>query len=181
MQKKSNKDLNRINEEDFKSSEKIPVIVILDNVRSALNVGSIFRSSDAFRVEKLYLCGITAQPPNRDIQKTALGATESVNWEYKSESKSLVNELKAEGVKIWALEQCEGSESLESFTTSSKQKMALLIGHEVNGVDPELIELCDGAIEIPQWGTKHSLNVSVATGILIWHLKAHFYPLGLDS
>lgn len=168
MQKKNNDKLNRKTIEVFKKSKKIPLVLILDNVRSLNNIGSIFRTADAFLIEKIYLCGICATPPNREINKTALGATESVDWEYTREVKSLLNNLKKIGTKIYALEQVYGSTSLEKFKIKSTEKYAFILGNEVKGVSQEALNLCDGAIEIPQEGTKHSLNISVANGLALW-------------
>lgn len=162
----ANADLGRIDSETFKKSEKTPIIIVLDNVRSFNNVGSVFRSSDAFRIEAVYLCGITPQPPHRDIQKTALGATETVEWKYFEETVDAVKSLKENGWQIWAVEQVENSISLEN--TIPSPKTALIMGNEVEGVEQEVIDLCDGCIEIPQIGSKHSLNISVSTGVVLW-------------
>lgn len=169
MRKLKTHELNRITPQAFSESEKIPVRVILDNVRSLLNIGSVFRSSDAFCVEKIYLCGITAAPPHRDINKTALGATETVAWEKREEIFPLAQELKKEGWEIFAVEQTSNSISLEDFDPSGK-KIALILGNEVKGVSYEWLPHCSGAIEIPQGGTKHSLNVSVAAGVVLWEV-----------
>jgi len=167
MKKLSLSELNRITPEEFKKQTKIPVIVVLDNIRSMNNVGSIFRTCDAFAVEKLYLCGITATPPNKDITKTALGATESVEWEYAEKVEELVLSLKENNIKVYLVEQTDSSVFLNQFQFS-KEKMAIVLGNEVFGVTDALLPLCDGAIEIPQQGTKHSLNVTIAAGILLW-------------
>jgi len=170
-------DLNRLTCEEFKKANKIPLVIVLDNLRSQSNTGSVFRTADAFRVETLYLCGITAKPPNREIQKTALGATESVEWKYHESTVELVRSLKSDGYFILAAEQAEGSIHPESFVPDREKKYALIFGNEVMGVDEEVMKLCDICIEIPQYGTKHSLNVSVSAGILIWEIfKKAYYP-----
>jgi tRNA G18 (ribose-2'-O)-methylase SpoU len=160
-------ELGRITPDEFKKNPKIPLIVILDNIRSMNNVGSIFRTCDAFTVEKLYLCGITAQPPHKDIAKTALGATESVDWEYVEDVVELVQHLKQNNTKVYLIEQTDSSMLLNQFQFP-KEKTAIILGNEVFGVTEALLPLCDGAIEIPQHGTKHSLNVTIAAGIVIW-------------
>ncbi len=170
MRKLAIEELNRISVEEFKTVGKIPVCVILDNVRSLNNIGSIFRTCDAFRIEKLYLCGITACPPHKDIHKTALGATESVNWEYFEDTLKIVRKLKSEGYFIFSAEQTEGSTSLQNINLQSEQKYAIVFGHEVHGVEQNVIDLSDVCIEIPQSGTKHSLNVSVSVGIVLWEV-----------
>lgn len=162
--------LNRISVEEFKESPKLPLVVVLDNIRSQHNTGSVFRTADAFRVDGILLCGITATPPNREIQKTALGATESVRWEYHDSTAELVKELKSKGYIIIAAEQAVGSIMPEEFVPVSGMKYALIFGNEVMGVEDEVMDLCDFCIEIPQFGTKHSLNVSVSAGILIWEV-----------
>ena len=169
MRKLKNSELGRISVENFKSSKKIPIVVVLDNVRSALNVGSAFRTSDAFRVEKIYLCGITATPPNKEIRKSALGATESVEWEKVEDTESVIKKLKSDGYHICAIEQTENAIMLNDFILPEKP-IAVVFGHEVNGVQQSVIDLCDQCIEIPQIGTKHSLNISVSVGIVIWDL-----------
>ncbi len=167
-------ELNRVSTEEFKAQEKNPVVVVLDSIRSMNNVGSIFRTCDAFNVSKLYLCGITARPPHKDIAKTALGATESVDWEYVEDVVDAVNRLKAEGFSIFVVEQVDESKMLDQFDFSAYEKVALIVGNEVFGVDDRLLALCDDAIEIPQFGTKHSLNVTIAAGIVIWEAtKTH--------
>lgn len=163
-------ELGRISVDDFKSTEKIPVVVVLDNIRSGNNVGSVFRTSDAFLVEKIYLTGITAQPPHRDIQKTALGATESVNWEYREDVVALVKDLQLDGYVAVSIEQAEKTTSLNDWSPEGK-KIALIVGNEVKGVTQEVVDLSDECVEIPQFGTKHSLNVSVCTGIVLWHVS----------
>ena len=169
MRKLKNSELGRISVENFKTSKKTPIVVVLDNVRSALNVGSSFRTSDAFRIEKIYLCGITATPPNKEIRKSALGATESVKWEKVEDTESVIKKLKSEGYHICAIEQTENSTMLDNFVPPEKP-IAVVFGHEVNGVQQSVVDLCNQSIEIPQIGTKHSLNISVSIGIVIWDL-----------
>lgn len=168
MRKLKITELNRISTEEFKTVEKLPLIVVLDHVRSLYNVGSVFRSSDAFRVASVYLCGITATPPQVEIHKTALGAEDSVNWVYYERTQDAVEHLKAEGYEVWAVEQVEGSIMLQDFQPEKVKKYAIILGNEVKGVQQEVVDQCDGCIEIPQFGTKHSLNVSVTAGILVW-------------
>jgi 23S rRNA (guanosine2251-2'-O)-methyltransferase len=168
MKKLKLEELNRKTIDDFKSSEKIPVCVVLDDVRSMLNVGSIFRTSDAFLVEKIYLCGITGQPPHREIQKTALGATESVDWEYYENVVLLIDKLKADDYIIAGIEQTDHSVYMNDFVVNGNQKYALVFGNEVEGINDNLLEKLDIALEIPQHGVKHSLNVSVAAGIVLF-------------
>jgi len=170
MRKLLNEELGRLSVDAFKKLEKIPIVVVLDNVRSLHNIGSIFRTADAFRLKGIYLCGITATPPHREIHKTALGATESVHWEYREETKGLIRELKEKDYRILAVEQTEGAVTLDQIQLRSNQKYALVFGHEIRGVKQEVVDMSDQCIEIPQYGTKHSLNVSVAAGIVIWEL-----------
>ena len=167
-EKLSMQQLGRISVDEYKSSEKSPLIIIADNVRSMHNVGSIFRTSDAFLVEKIYLCGITPTPPHREIQKTALGATESVDWQYAENTLDVVNQLKKEGWTILALEQTTNSVMLDELKIEKGEKIAIVLGNEVEGVNQEVINLCHKAVEIPQFGTKHSFNVSVSCGIMLW-------------
>ena len=169
MKKLKNKDLQRITIEEFKSAKKTPITIVLDNVRSALNVGSVFRTADAFLIEKIILCGITTTPPNKEIRKSALGATDSVIWEYKRDTFAAVSELKKRGYHIMGIEQADKSSKLNNFTLPNKP-IAIIMGNEVNGVTDSVIGICDEVIEIPQFGTKHSLNISVTTGIVIWEL-----------
>lgn len=169
-EKLSMQQLGRISVDEYKSSEKSPLIIIADNVRSMHNVGSIFRTSDAFLVEKIYLCGITPTPPHREIQKTALGATESVDWQYAENTLEVVNQLKKEGWTILALEQTTNSVMLDKLKVEKDEKIAIVLGNEVEGIDQEVINLCDKAVEIPQFGTKHSFNVSVSCGIMLWQV-----------
>ena len=168
MKKLSMEDLDRLSVEDFKNTEKSPLILVLDNVRSLNNVGSAFRTADAFRIEKIYLCGITGTPPHRDIQKTALGATESVDWEYCETTQDALKKIKSSGIKICAIEQVMDSVKLQEFNPDKNQKYALIFGNEVFGVEQDALEHCDVVLEIPQLGTKHSLNISVTLGIVIW-------------
>ena len=170
MRKLLNEELDRLDIQGFKNSSKIPVVVVLDNVRSLNNIGSVFRTADAFRLESIALCGITATPPHKDIHKTALGATESVNWKYYENTIDALKELKDAGYKILAIEQVEGGVMLEEIRTEPDQKYALVFGHEMRGVQQEVINASDLCIEIPQLGTKHSLNISVAAGIVIWEM-----------
>jgi tRNA G18 (ribose-2'-O)-methylase SpoU len=177
MRKIENSELNRLSVNEFKKSKKIPLVIILDNIRSQHNIGSVFRTSDAFRIEKIYLCGITATPPHREIHKAALGATESVDWQYIENTGTLIQQLKEEGYTIFAIEQAEGSILVDDFQYDYTAPLAVVFGNEVNGVDEEVMELVDGSIEIPQYGTKHSLNISVSAGIVIWELFKRFYTI----
>lgn len=168
MKKLKLEELGRISVDQFKEVEKIPVCIVLDNVRSLHNVGSAFRTADAFRIEKIYLTGITGTPPNREIHKTALGATESVNWEYAEKPELAVQQLKEKGYSIIVIEQTNASNPLHTFTPSENTKLCLVFGNEIHGVSEAVIELADHALEIPQSGTKHSLNISVCVGIVVW-------------
>tara|TARA_B110000003_G_scaffold2694_1_gene2873 strand:- start:12427 stop:13047 length:621 start_codon:yes stop_codon:yes gene_type:complete len=170
MRKLRNNELGRISVSAFKKTPKTPIIVILDNIRSLNNVGAVFRTSDAFLIEKVYLCGITATPPNREIHKTALGATESVEWEYEPDTLSLVRKLQLKGVIIASIEQVENSVMLDKFCLESNKKIAVIFGNEVKGVQQEVVSASDYCIEIPQKGTKHSLNISVSCGVVLWDL-----------
>jgi len=170
MRKLKNSELNRLSVDEFKEVEKLPIIVVLDNIRSLNNIGSVFRTSDAFLIEKIYLCGITAQPPHRDIHKTALGATESVDWEYMEDTLGCVAKLQVEGYHCLAIEQAKKSVMLNDFDSSKQPKIAVVFGNEVKGVQQEVIDLCDNCVEIPQLGTKHSLNISVSAGVVLWEL-----------
>ena len=170
MRKLLNEELDRLSVEEFKKVDKIPFMLVLDNVRSLHNIGSVFRTADAFRLEGIYLCGITATPPHREIHKTALGATESVFWEYREKTMDAISELKEQGYVICSVEQTEGAVMLDQFLLSDKQRYALVFGHEIRGVDQQVVDMCDQCIEIPQYGTKHSLNISVSAGIVIWEL-----------
>ena len=168
MRKLKNEELNRKSVKGFRISKKIPLIIVLDNVRSLNNIGSVFRTADAFLIEKIYLCGITASPPHKDIHKTALGATENVLWEYVNSTADIVQKLQTEGVSVWPIEQTEDSTSLDIFQPEPNKSYAFVLGNEVRGVSQEVIDICNKALEIPQFGTKHSLNISVATGLVIW-------------
>ncbi len=156
--------------DEFRTGTKLPVVVVLDDVRSMHNIGSVFRTSDAFMVEKIFLCGITAKPPHREITKTALGATESVEWKYYSTILNAINELKSEGYKILCIEQAEGSIDLADFIPEATKKYAVVFGNEVNGVSQLVVDVCDYCLEIPQFGTKHSFNISVTVGIVLYDL-----------
>ncbi|MFI5164434.1 MAG: RNA methyltransferase [Bacteroidia bacterium] len=187
MRKLANSELSRKSIEEFRSSEKLPIVVVLDNVRSAYNVGSVFRTADAFPVEAIYLCGITGYPPHKEILKTALGATETVKWKYYKSTLEAIHELKESGYKIYAVEQAEGSIELQklsppltppegmgtarespSLREGFRMGLALIFGHEVDGVQQDVLNVCDGCIEIPQGGTKHSLNIAVSAGVVLW-------------
>ena len=170
MRKLKLEELGRISVEEFKETEKIPVVVILDNIRSMYNIGSVFRTADAFLIEKIYLCGITATPPHKEIRKTALGATESVEWEYVKEISELIQDLKKQNYQVLSIEQTEGSKDLSEIELNSNDKFAVIFGNEVEGVQQEVINQSDRSIEIPQGGTKHSLNVSVCAGIILWEM-----------
>lgn len=170
MRKLKNEELGRLSVKAFKKSDKLPFFLLLDNIRSLNNIGSIFRTADAFKINGIYLCGITATPPHRDIQKTALGATESVYWKYIKSGIDALEQLKSEGYRVYALEQTEQSILLNDFQMPETGKIGLVFGHEVKGVQQEVINNCDGSIEIPQFGTKHSFNVTVAAGIVLWDM-----------
>ena len=170
MRKLANAELDRKNIKEFKEAEKIPIIVVLDDVRSLHNIGSVFRTSDAFLIEKIYLCGITATPPNKEIHKTALGATETVAWEYVKNVIEIVQQLKSEKIKVYSVEQTENAIMLDHFQPETNTTYALIFGNEVKGVSQEAIDARDGVLEIPQLGSKHSLNISVSAGIVIWDL-----------
>lgn len=168
MRKLKNNELERLSIDQFKSTKKTPLIIILDNIRSLNNVGSVFRTSDAFLIEKIYLCGITAQPPHKDIQKTALGSTKTVEWEYTENTLNLVKQLQAQQVKICSIEQAENATMLNDFKIDPAMKHAVIFGNEVKGVTQDVVSKSDVVIEIPQYGTKHSLNISVSCGVVIW-------------
>ena len=172
MRKLKNEELDRLDVDAFKTADKTPLTLILDNIRSLNNIGSVFRTADAFLIEKIYLCGITATPPHKDIRKTALGATESVSWEYRKDTLELVGELRAQGYQMVSVEQAEGSKLLHQFPVEKGVKYALVFGNEVKGVSQEVVSASDHVLEIPQYGTKHSLNISVSAGIVIWDLWA---------
>lgn len=172
MRKLLNEELGRKSIEEFKQGDKRPLVVVLDNVRSLHNIGSIFRTADAFSIEAIYLCGITGTPPNKEIQKTALGSTESVAWKYFTTTQLAVEELKQNNYNLFAIEQAEKSTMLNNFDPNTYSKLAVIFGHEVKGVEQTIIDVCDGVIEIPQTGTKHSLNVSVSAGVALWDIVA---------
>ena len=168
MRKLKNSELERKTVKEFKKSQKIPVTVVLDNIRSLNNIGSVFRTSDAFLIERIFLCGITAVPPHNDIRKTALGATESVDWEYSKKPEDAIEKLKKENYRIISIEQAEGSILLQNYEIEQDKKYAVIFGNEVKGVQQVIVDMSDDCIEIPQEGTKHSLNISVSAGIVLW-------------
>ena len=170
MRKLKNSELERLAVKEFRRAKKTPLIVILDNIRSLNNIGSVFRTSDAFLIEKIYLCGITAKPPHKDIHKTALGATDSVEWEHVEDTFKLVKKLQAEGILVASIEQAENSVQLQKFTPLKNKKLAIIFGNEVKGVQQKIVSISDYCIEIPQYGTKHSLNISVSCGVVLWDL-----------
>lgn len=170
MRKLKNEELTRLTVESFKNATKKPIIVVLDNIRSLNNIGSIFRTADAFLIQKIYLCGITAQPPHRDIQKTALGSTASVDWAYVEDTSKLLQDLKAQNVITIAVEQAQGACELQNFTPQKNQVYAFIFGNEVKGVAQEVVTACDKVVEIPQFGTKHSLNVAISCGVVLWDM-----------
>ena len=170
MRKLKNSELDRLSVNEYNEVAKTPITVVLDNIRSCNNIGSLFRTSDALLIEKLMLCGITATPPNTEIHKTALDAEKSVPWEYFSETENAVLKLKEAGYRVFAVEQVENSIMLPDFTPEKGQKLALVFGNEVKGVQQSVVNICDGAIEIPQYGTKHSFNISVSAGIVLWDI-----------
>lgn len=170
MKKLANSELNRLSVDQFKEAEKIPVTVVLENVRSALNVGSVFRTADGFRLEKVILIGYTAVPPNKEMHKTALGATDTVSWSHVATTAEAIALLQSDGYAIYAVEQAQGAIMLNEFNSDEVAKLALIFGNEVSGVEQETIDACDGVIEIPQFGAKHSLNISVSAGVVLWHI-----------
>jgi tRNA G18 (ribose-2'-O)-methylase SpoU len=172
MRKLKNSELDRLTVEEFKDVKKLPIIIVLDNIRSQNNIGSAFRTSDAFRLESIYLCGITATPPHREIHKTALGAENTLNWQYFSTTMEAIALLKEQGYKIIAVEQAENSTLLHNFEANDNEKIALIFGNEVDGVDQSIMDIADICLEIPQFGTKHSLNITVSMGIVIWHITS---------
>ncbi|MCR4572542.1 MAG: RNA methyltransferase [Lentisphaeria bacterium] len=172
MRKLRTIEMNRLTVDEFREAVKLPLVVVLDDVRSMYNVGSVFRTSDAFRVEKIILCGITSTPPHAEIHKTALGAEDSVSWEYEQTALEAVEKLKKEGYTVFSVEQAEGSTPLPSFKAEHGQKYAVVLGNEVKGVHQEVIDASDNCLEIPQFGTKHSMNVSVTAGIIIYHFAS---------
>lgn len=169
MRKLKVTEMNRLTVDEFRTSDKMPLTVVLDDVRSLYNVGSVLRSCDAFRVEEVVLCGITAAPPHPEIHKTALGAEDSVSWRHADSALEAVRELRRQGVTVMAVEQCEGSTMLNTFVPETGRRYAIVLGNEVKGVRQDVVDECDGCLEIPQFGTKHSLNVSVTAGIVVWH------------
>lgn len=181
MRKLKITEMQRLSVEEYRNSGKTPLVVVLDNVRSLYNVGSVFRTADAFRLEGIYLCGITARPPHTEIHKTALGAEDSVSWEYFERTEDGVERLKSESYTVFAVEQCEGSTMLGEIRNllsglSGKKKYAIVLGNEVKGVGQQVVDMCDGCLEIPQFGTKHSMNVSVTAGIVIWEFSTICRP-----
>jgi len=168
-----NEELGRKTTIEYKKAKKNPVVIVLDNIRSALNVGSVFRSSDAFLVEKIYLCGLTAMPPNKEISKTALGATKSVDWEYVEDTMEAVKKLQNENYTVIGIEQVEQKVMLQNFVPEKGKRYAFVFGHEVKGVNQAVVDACNFCIEIPQWGHKHSLNIAVSTGVILWHTVSH--------
>lgn len=176
MRKLKITEMNRISREEFKDANKLPLAIVLDNVRSLNNIGSVFRSSDAYRIDRIYLCGITATPPNAEIHKTALGAEDSVEWVYVENTMDALKDLKKDGYVICSIEQCEGSTMLNSFQPDKSKKYAVIFGNEVKGVQQEVVSSSNVCLELPQYGTKHSLNVSVTAGIVIWDF---FCKLGI--
>lgn len=175
MKKLQLEELGRLSKDEFKTSLKMPVVVVLDNIRSLHNVGSVFRTCDAFAVEAIYLCGITACPPNREIYKTALGSEETVSWKHFKSTKDAIDLLTAQFYDVYAIEQTSGSISLQDFNPPENKGLAIILGNEIDGVQSELLPLCKGAVEIPQYGTKHSFNVSVSAGIVLWEMAKKFY------
>ena len=170
MRKLSMEELNRKSVDEFKESAKMPVIAVLENIRSAYNVGSVFRTADAFLLEAIYICGYTCQPPHKEIKKTALGAEDSVTWQHFDNAPTAIEQLKSEGYKVYAIEQAVNSYALQGVDFKSIEKVAVIFGNEVNGVEQSTIELCDGVIEIPQFGMKHSLNIATAAGVVLWEI-----------
>jgi tRNA G18 (ribose-2'-O)-methylase SpoU len=181
MRKLLNEELERKTVEQFRKSEKSPFVIVLDNVRSQSNVGSIFRTADAFLSEAIYLCGITARPPHREIQKTALGATESVSWKYYTSTIDAIIDLKQKGYKIIGVEQAEGSVELQDIPVEKGEKYVLVFGHEINGVGQDVLNLCDLCVEIPQFGTKHSFNIAISAGIVLWEMNRKLSPFLLKD
>lgn len=180
MRKRKNEELPRLSVDEFKNTEKIPLVIVLDNIRSMNNIGSAFRTADAFLIEKIYLCGITATPPHREIHRTALGATDTIDWEYQEDTLSTVHQLQEQGYTVLAIEQAEGSTMLHEFSPAAGKKYALVFGNEVKGVQQAVVDQANGCLEIPQFGTKHSLNISVSMGVVIWdfYQKAYLAPFG---
>ncbi|MDP4290411.1 MAG: RNA methyltransferase [Bacteroidota bacterium] len=178
MRKLKNSELDRLTVDEFKKADKFPIVIVLDNIRSQNNIGSAFRTGDAFRIESLYLCGITATPPHREIHKTALGAENTVEWKYFDHTADAINQLREKGYKIVTVEQAAQSTKLNDFKPPVSEKLALVFGNEVEGVDDSIMEMADYCVEIPQFGTKHSLNITVSLGIVVWHIASQtFMPL----
>ncbi len=175
MRKLKNEELERLDVQGFKRAKKTPLILVLDDVRSLNNIGSVFRTADAFLVEKIYLCGITATPPHKDIHRTALGATDSVAWEYRENAEQLIHELQSSNIAVMAVEQAKNAMMLNDFRIDATQKYALVFGNEVKGVAQNVVDVCNGVLEIPQYGTKHSLNISVSVGVVVWDIWAKFH------
>lgn len=173
-------EMNRLTVEEFKEADKLPLVVVLDEVRSLHNIGAVFRTSDAFLVNRIYLCGITATPPHPEMHKTALGAEYTVDWKYMKRTQDAVQELHKEGYTVLAIEQCKGSTLLDNMSLEKNKKYAIIMGNEVKGVQQEVVDLCDGCIEIPQYGTKHSLNVSVTAGIVLWEFANKLMKFRLE-
>ncbi len=173
-------EMNRLTVEEFKEADKLPLVVVLDEVRSLHNIGAVFRTSDAFLVNRIYLCGITATPPHPEMHKTALGAEYTVDWKYMTRTQDAVQELHKEGYTVLAIEQCKGSTLLDNLSLEKNKKYAIIMGNEVKGVQQEVVDLCDGCIEIPQYGTKHSLNVSVTAGIVLWEFANKLMKFRLE-
>jgi len=174
MRKLGMDELNRLSVDEFRQSAKMPVVVVLDNIRSMHNVGSVFRTADAFLIQGIYLCGYTPQPPHRDIHKTALGATETVDWKYFQDIREALKKLKEEEYRIFAVEQVENSIPLQEMAQQHSGKTVVVFGNEVSGVGEEALKFCDGSVEIPQWGMKHSLNISIAAGVVLWELARNY-------
>jgi 23S rRNA (guanosine2251-2'-O)-methyltransferase len=178
MRKLNNPELNRLTTEAYKKAKKLPLALVLDNIRSCNNIGSVFRTSDALLIEKVYLCGITATPPNAEIHKTALDAEKTVEWEYFEKTEDAIAELQSKGYKVYAIEQVENSISLPDYFPAAGEKVAVVFGNEVKGVQQKVVNICNGSIEIPQFGTKHSFNVSVSAGIVLWEIFRKMYFQG---
>ena len=176
MRKLKNEELQRLDVSEFKKEEKTPIIIVLDNIRSLNNIGSVFRTADAFLIQRIYLCGITASPPHKDIHKTALGATESVDWEYVSDTLEVVERLKSDSTIIMAVEQAKGAVMLHDYEPKIGKTLVVIFGNEVKGVDQKVVSRCDGVLEIPQFGTKHSLNIAVSAGVVVWDLWSKLQP-----
>jgi len=178
MRKLKNSELDRLSVDEFKDAKKTPIIIVLDNIRSLNNIGSVFRTSDAFLIEKIYLCGISAKPPHKDIHKTALGSTDTVSWEYAENTLELVEKLQVENVKICSIEQVENATTLNDFNPQQNTRYALIFGNEIKGVSQDVVSVSDIVLEIPQFGTKHSLNISVSCGVVVWDIFSKLEALG---